>query len=337
MTDYRRGKAVMESVLADHGTSNVPRPKQPKGDRSRRMWSDREEEVLLVALKELVAHGWKSDNGFRGGYLKRLEDAMRREFPTTDIKGTPNISSKLSAWKKNYSTLQTILSLSGVGFNLNEDHKIDCDDEQWAHIVKVDANAKLMRNKSWPYLDAWKEIFGKDRANGAAAEDILDAINDMCSQENLMGIGSSNNYSSTEFFPTSQVPDASSPHGESDSVFSTPRATPRETPTNKVQSKKRKVMSELNGMVEMLAKMHTATNERLELLASRIGYEFDLTKARKEVFDLVGVIPGLTIRQQFMACGFILHKVERLDFFMSLPAAAKQEYVMMALEDNPPN
>ena len=147
-----------------------------------------------------------------------------------------------------------------------------------------------------------------------------------------MGVGSSNNYSSAEFFPASQVPDASSPHGESDSVFS----TPRETPTNKVQRKKRKVMSEMNGMVEMLAKMHTATNERLELLATRIGYEFDLTKARKEVFDLVGVIPGLTIMQQFMACGFILHKVECLDFFMSLPAAAKQEYVMMALEDNPP-
>lgn len=49
-----------------------------------------------------------------------------------------------------------------------------------------------------------------------------------------MGIGSSNNYSSTEFFPANQVPNASSPHGESDSVFS----TPRETPTNKTQNKK---------------------------------------------------------------------------------------------------
>lgn len=34
-----------------------------------------------------------------------------------------------------------------------------------------------MRYKSWPYYDAWQEIFGKDRANGEAAEDLLDAYN----------------------------------------------------------------------------------------------------------------------------------------------------------------
>ena len=88
------------------------------------MLRNREEEVLVAALKELVAQGWKADNGFRGGYLKRLEDALRRELPTTDIKATPNIQSKLGAWKKCYSTLQTILSLSGVGFNLNGDYKM---------------------------------------------------------------------------------------------------------------------------------------------------------------------------------------------------------------------
>ncbi|KAG6405870.1 hypothetical protein SASPL_133464 [Salvia splendens] len=165
--------------------------------------------------------------------------------------------------------------------------------------------------------------FGLGQSQWGSCRGILDAINDM-----------QQIYSSTEFFPASQVPNASSPHGEFDSVFSTPHETLCETPTNKSQSK---VMSEMNGMVEMLAKMHTATNERLELLASHIGYKFDLTKAHKEVFDLVGVIPGQTIRQQFMACGFILQKVEHMDFFMSLLAAAKQEYAMMVLEDKPPN
>ena len=119
------------------GTGGGLRPQQPKSERTRRIWTDREEGVLLATLKELVAQGWKSDNGFRAGYLVRLEEALRREFPTTDLKVNPNIISKVSAWKESYYSLQQILNLSGVGFNLNEDHKIDCDDQQWAEIVKV--------------------------------------------------------------------------------------------------------------------------------------------------------------------------------------------------------
>lgn len=108
-----------------------------KIDRSRRCWSDREEAILIVALKDLVAHGWKSGNGFRAGYLTRIEECLKREFPTTDIKAEPHIKSKINTWKKNFYSLSTILSRSGVGFNARNDFKIDCDDEQWAQIVQV--------------------------------------------------------------------------------------------------------------------------------------------------------------------------------------------------------
>ena len=108
-----------------------------QGILNRRIWTDREEDVLLTTLKELVVQGWKSDHGFRAGYLVRLEEALRREFPTTDLKVYPNIISKVSAWKKSYYTLEYILKQSGVAFNLNGDHRIDCDDQQWAEIVEV--------------------------------------------------------------------------------------------------------------------------------------------------------------------------------------------------------
>lgn len=101
------------------------------------MWVVREEEILVSSLLELVARGWKSDNGFRAGYLQKIEDDIRKEFPNTDIKGTPHIVSKISAWKKNYNSLRGILSRSGVGFNLNNDYKIDIDDDQWAQVVAV--------------------------------------------------------------------------------------------------------------------------------------------------------------------------------------------------------
>ena len=61
--------------------------KYKKGDRTRRLWSHREEEILAANLVELVAQGWKSDNGFRTGYLRRCEDSTCKNFlpPTSKV------------------------------------------------------------------------------------------------------------------------------------------------------------------------------------------------------------------------------------------------------------
>ena len=101
------------------------------------MWTVREEEILAACLIDLVARGWKSDNGFRAGYLGRIEDVIRKEFPNTDIKGQPHVTSKLTAWKKSYTSLGKILARSGVGFNSDNEYKIECDDDQWEAIVMV--------------------------------------------------------------------------------------------------------------------------------------------------------------------------------------------------------
>lgn len=42
--------------------------------------------------------------------------------------------------------------------------------------MQKDSNAKYMRNKSWPQIEDWKEIFGKDRADGARRVDVGDAV-----------------------------------------------------------------------------------------------------------------------------------------------------------------
>lgn len=103
----------------------------------RRAWSLREEEVLLDCLKELLATGWKSDNGFRAGYVNKLEELLRGHFPSANIRANPHIVSKLTGWKKNYGSLSSILARSGVGFNLHGDHTVDADNEQWEQICNV--------------------------------------------------------------------------------------------------------------------------------------------------------------------------------------------------------
>ncbi|XP_057777266.1 uncharacterized protein LOC130995830 [Salvia miltiorrhiza] len=141
--------------------------------------------MLLASLKELVAQGWKADNGFRAGYLLKLEESMRKEFVGTDIKGMPHINSKLSAWKKSYNSLLLALDVSGVGFNAKGTFMLDCDNDQWEMIVKKDSNARLMRFKSWPMFEDWKEVFGKDRANGSNAEDVMEGMHKMYAADSL--------------------------------------------------------------------------------------------------------------------------------------------------------
>ncbi|KAL1553785.1 hypothetical protein AAHA92_14416 [Salvia divinorum] len=173
---------MQSGLLRAKGLNDSPRQRFQKGDRTRRMWTLREEEILAATLLELVARGWKSDNGFRAGYLSKIEDSIRSEFPNSDLKATPHITSKISSWKKSYASLRAILGRSSVGFNTDGDHKIDCDDDQCDQIVQADKDAKFMRTKSWPFWETWKCIFGKDRASGGGVENIDDAADRARSQ-----------------------------------------------------------------------------------------------------------------------------------------------------------
>ena len=56
-----------------------------RGDRSRRSWSGKEEEILAATTKELEAQEWKSDNGFRSEYHNNIEEALKLELPTSYI------------------------------------------------------------------------------------------------------------------------------------------------------------------------------------------------------------------------------------------------------------
>lgn len=129
----------MACLIPDYviGGSQYRRSSFRRCDRVRRCWSDREEAVLISAMKDLVARGWKSDNGFRNGYASKIQSWLKAEVPTTDLKANPHIQSKITAWKRNYYSLINILDRSGVGFNLHNDFKIDCTDDQWDQIVKV--------------------------------------------------------------------------------------------------------------------------------------------------------------------------------------------------------
>ncbi|XP_057779530.1 uncharacterized protein LOC130998112 [Salvia miltiorrhiza] len=274
-----------------------------KTDKKRRSWSTSEQEVLLTALKELVAQGWKSDNGFRAGYLKKLEEAMKKTFPTTDVKGMPHKNSKTTTWKKDYYSLSLMLSNSGVGFNVDGKHMVDCTDEQWEAITKKDRNALNMRYKSWPYLDQWREIFGKDRATGEEVEDLMEAAHQMyhkidLSQEQIDAPAKPRSQS----LSCAHLAGRGSKRDESDKLF------------------------------EVLAEIGHGTKERLDTIAGRMGYDYDVSAARKHMFSQLTAIPGLSQKAIFEVTDLLAKEVERLDVFTSLPDEAKADYVYYLLD-----
>lgn len=104
---------------------------------TRRVWTNREEMVLIDALKDLVSNGMKSDNGFRTGYLNKLEDSLKKVFPGTDLQANPNITSKLTTWKKAYDSLVSAQrDVTGVGFNTTT-NTLELTDDQWTLVVQV--------------------------------------------------------------------------------------------------------------------------------------------------------------------------------------------------------
>ncbi|KAK4394008.1 hypothetical protein Sango_1871600 [Sesamum angolense] len=110
--------------------------------------------------------GWKCENGFRAGYLNQLEAIMCKQLPNINIRAEPHINSKIHIWKKHYGTLMGMMGKSGFGWDDSRSMITVDSQDVWDEYCKIDSSARTMQYKSWPFLPAWREIFGKDRAVG---------------------------------------------------------------------------------------------------------------------------------------------------------------------------
>ncbi|KAL8508551.1 hypothetical protein ACS0TY_018974 [Phlomoides rotata] len=59
-----------------------------KTTRARRSWTKPEEDALIHCLLDIVAEGWKADNGFKAGFLRELEKGMKKLLPADPSKKT---------------------------------------------------------------------------------------------------------------------------------------------------------------------------------------------------------------------------------------------------------
>ena len=128
----------MENEISNPSKKAKPNKGAASKTVCRRSWTRNEEEVLINALKDIVALGMKVENNtFRSGYLQVLEGKIIKALPGTDLRATPHIESKIKKWKKVYNSLFSLLSLSGIGWN-GTDKMLDVvKEEAWDDYVKV--------------------------------------------------------------------------------------------------------------------------------------------------------------------------------------------------------
>ncbi|KAK0571848.1 hypothetical protein LWI29_000578 [Acer saccharum] len=137
----------------------------------RRVWTKEEEDALLSILDEIVANGGRADCGsFKSGTVKNIETRMACAIPNCGLKAVPHIESKLKFWKKQYGIVYDMLNTSGFGWNdVRKCIEVDSD-EAWKSYVQHHKQAEGFRGKHFPLYERLANIFGKDRANGKAAQ-----------------------------------------------------------------------------------------------------------------------------------------------------------------------
>ncbi|XP_073301192.1 uncharacterized protein [Primulina huaijiensis] len=301
-------------------SSSKGHDKGKKVEKTRRVWTTREEDVLLQALKEAVNHGWKSENGFRIGYLGFLEDSMKKTFPNTYLRANPHINSKIHVWKKFHGTLMTLLSKSGIGWNETE-KMIDATNEAWELFEKMDSSVHGMRYRSWPYYNDWCEIFGRDRSTGERSESFADSV-----QEDDLNLG--NTDGGAVGVGLDKFLDGFEDNADSilvsDPIFSDA------TSGKKSVGKKRKRSAEIEDrIVDAMNKFSDMTHVSIDELSKKIGYD---PVATKDVFDAISAIPGMTVDERVFVGDKLVENPKKLAYFFSLPDEARNSLVKQILK-----
>ncbi|KAK6126603.1 hypothetical protein DH2020_039649 [Rehmannia glutinosa] len=218
--------------------------------------------------------------GLKLDIFKHWSKKCKRLYPQTDLKGIPHIKLKIHVWKKDYGGLVTMLSCSGIGWNVEQTRSRHLMMNglsmlrYYAQIVvfseililDVDANARLMRNKSWPFYNDWVMIFGKDRATGEHAEDFTEVLNHVL---NGMSI------------PQEDTPinlENLSENGEDETEtnsFCQAESTPQTLASEKKgKGRKRNSVDGVDPMYDVMKTFCRNTDSRLGDIAKQIGYGY---------------------------------------------------------------
>ncbi|KAK9168845.1 hypothetical protein Syun_000985 [Stephania yunnanensis] len=145
------------------------KPSPQSGKAKRRKWSHFEVAKLVKAMKDMVNSGtYKSDNGFKPGYISFLEEALKVSCPNSGILGRPHIESHVKSMKKDWSDVHAMINStlpdgsSAFSFDSSR-NMIVASNEVWDDYIRQFPKAQQWREKLFHHYEDCCIIFGRDK------------------------------------------------------------------------------------------------------------------------------------------------------------------------------
>ncbi|WOL19774.1 hypothetical protein Cni_G28576 [Canna indica] len=272
---------------------------QSKKTRDRRVWTKIEEDLFIDILEDLVNAGWKSDNGFRPGMYSEIERRMEAACPGCGIRPTPHVESKLKVLKKQYNIVYDMLNHSG--FTWDSDRKcVIAEDSIWEEYIKKDNDAKLMKNKPFPYYERLSIVFGKDRMISRNVETLEDAIEKLNEEE----------------VDKKDDMEVSSPHSIAEA--STGRSHQGRKRKDREDSKIASHVAKIGEYIGVVASKMGDLADNIAAMSNQFGHDKDLAKMQKGIHEQLKKLPLLASMDIFFLTRYLGTHPDELMIFSGM-------------------
>ncbi|XP_039135217.1 uncharacterized protein LOC120272458 [Dioscorea cayenensis subsp. rotundata] len=314
-------------------------------------WTIEEDKALIEALVELSIDAmWRSENGFRNGYLFQLERMIKAKIPRTTLKAMPNIESRVKLLRRQTTAIADLLCISGFVWN-HENSTIECEKSSYDEYVKNHKEAAGLYGKSFPFFNELAPVFTKDRAHGNARGDLGDdATQYMHENTSFEENTGPSQLPSDDFFAFMQEPiDPSSPMTSENNASSTSKRRKKKGLANdtslEVISEKIAQFVEVVGPgLKAIADCAVRNAETVALMeasrkeADEKKKEFE--ERKRLLNEVVFNIDGLSEDDALVVIQFLRKDENELDMFWDLPNDKKLRFcrlILARMSFHPPN
>ncbi|KAL2934228.1 U5 small nuclear ribonucleoprotein 40 kDa protein [Bienertia sinuspersici] len=285
--------------------------------KNKRFWTNEEDKALVAALHELSSDPhWKCENGFRNGYMIRLEEVISKAMPGCGLKATPHIDSRLKTLVSKFRAILAMLETSGFKWD-DERQMISVERTVYEEYCKAHPTAKNLYGVPFPHLHLMMDIYGKDYATGKIAEGFQEAVEKLQDQTEQVLVDSSE---------------------EDNGVGTIESAPPLKRPKTEKSNKKKgsgKIGANTSSSEGTLQQFMKDMNVHLSTMANvwaRVdGREQDLSDKCNnvliELLQLDGIVPG----EAFEAANILSAHLNKLTIFYNCPGDLKKQYVKSLL------
>ncbi|KAL2895630.1 hypothetical protein RDABS01_000407 [Bienertia sinuspersici] len=286
--------------------------------KNKRFWSAEEDKALVAALHELsVDPHWKCDNGFRNGYMVRLEELIGKAMPGCGLKASPHIDSRLKTLVSKFRAILLMLGTSGFKWD-DQRHMISVERSAYDEFCKAHPSCKNLYGVAFPHLNVMMEIYGKDYATGKPAEGFEEAVINIEIEDNVeaqvLAESEEDDNGLSQTFESTPVSkkvkrERAKKKGKSGESFSNPEACLQ------------LFMKEMNTHLSTMANVWVRADER----------EQELTNKNNKVLGELLQLDDLSPTEALEAANILTAQPHKLTVFFNCPPLLKKEYVKSLL------